>query len=44
MAYLEGLNKVDTIHSEMFTLAEIEEIAGYLMVYCNTHKPKESDE
>lgn len=39
-----GCKQADTIHSEMFTLAEIEEIAGYLMVYCNMHKLKESDE
>jgi hypothetical protein len=39
-----GGKEVDTIHRDMFSIAEIEEIAGYLMVYCNTHKPKESDE
>lgn len=43
-----GCEKVDTIHREMFTLAEIKEIAGYLMVYCNSHqeeiKPKAESE
>ena len=33
-----GGKEIDTIHRDMFSIAEIKEIAGYLLVYCNTHK------
>ncbi len=43
-----GGKEVDTIHRDMFSIAEIKEIAGYLMVYCNSHqeeiKPKVESE
>ena len=32
-----GCKEMDTIHRDMFSIAEIKEIAGYLLVYCNTH-------
>lgn len=38
-----GCKEVDTIHRDMFSLAEVEEIAGYLMVYCNAHKSQEEE-
>lgn len=38
-----GCEKVDTIHRDMFSIAEIKEIAGYLMVYCNAHKSQEEE-
>lgn len=38
-----GCKELDTIHRDMFSLAEIEEIAGYLMVYCNAHKSQEEE-
>ncbi len=33
-----GGKEIDTVHRDMFSIAEIEEIAGYLLVYCNAHK------
>lgn len=38
-----GYEVKDTIHRGMFSLAEIEEIAGHLMVYCNAHKSQEEE-
>ena len=35
--------EVDTVHRDMFSIAEIEEIAGHLMVYCNTHKERSNE-
>lgn len=39
-----GCKEVDTVHRDMFSIAEIKEIAGYLMVYCNAHKEGENNE
>lgn len=38
-----GGKEIDTIHRDMFTLAEIKEIAGYLLVYCNAHRSQEEE-
>lgn len=38
-----GCEGIDTIHRDMFSIAEIEEIAGYLTVYCNAHKSQEEE-
>ena len=38
-----GREEKDTIQRDMFSLAEIQEIAGYLMVYCNAHKSQEEE-
>lgn len=39
-----GGKEVDKIRRALFDLEELKEIAGYLLVYCNTHEPKEGDE
>lgn len=39
-----GGKEIDTIHRDMFSIAEIEEIAGYLLVYCNAHKEGANNE
>lgn len=36
--------EIETITSDMFDLDEIKEIAGYLMVYYDAHKPKAESE
>lgn len=38
-----GCQEVDTVHRDMFSIAEIKEIAGYLLVYCNAHKSQEEE-
>lgn len=43
MMQIFGCKGIDTIHRDMFSIAEIEEIAGYLMVYCNAHKSQEEE-
>lgn len=39
-----GCKEVDKIRRALFGLKELKEIAGYLLVYCNTHEPKEGNE
>lgn len=39
-----GCKEIDTAHRDMFSIAEIKEIAGYLLVYCNTHKEGANNE
>lgn len=38
-----GCKEVDTVHRDMFSIAEIKEIAGYLLVYCNAHRSQEEE-
>ena len=38
-----GGKEVDKIRRALFDLEELKEIAGYLLVYCNTHEPKEGN-
>ena len=33
-----GCKKVEKIRRALFDLEELKEIAGYLLLYCNTHK------
>jgi hypothetical protein len=39
-----GGKEIDTIHRDMFSIADIKEIAGYLLVYCNAHKEGANNE
>lgn len=36
--------EVEKIRRALFDLEELKEIAGHLLVYCNTHEPKEGNE
>lgn len=38
-----GGKEVDTVHRDMFSIAEIKEIAEYLLVYCNAHKEENEE-
>ncbi|MBQ2174842.1 MAG: hypothetical protein II453_07235 [Alphaproteobacteria bacterium] len=38
-----GGKEVDKIRRALFDLEELKEIAGYLLVYCNTHEPKDGN-
>lgn len=39
-----GCKEVDKIRRALFDLEELKEIAGYLLVYCNTHNEGENNE
>ena len=38
-----GYEEKDTMCRNMFSLEEIKEIAGYLLVYCNAHRSQEEE-
>ena len=38
-----GYEEKDTVSRNMFSLEEIKEIAGYLLLYCNAHKLQEEE-
>lgn len=39
-----GCKEVEKIRRALFDLEELKEIAGYLLVYCNTHKERANNE
>ena len=39
-----GCKEVEKIRRALFDLEELKEIAGYLLVYCNTHKEGANNE
>lgn len=41
---INGTMEVEKIRRALFDLKELKEIAGYLLVYCNTHKEGANNE